>query len=149
MTFINFVVTVLGIAVACIPLVLKLIQYVQKAVKEKNWTALLNLVLELMEEAEEKFADGETRKEWVLAMVQVSEEYLNYEIDVEELSDLIEELCDMSKIVNVVVSDETDESEVELDSEISAGADSISSVTEDATTDDTVTAEDSSTSGDA
>ena len=142
MTFINFVVTVLGIAVACIPLVLKLIQYVQKAVKEKNWTALLNLVLELMEEAEEKFADGATRKEWVLAMVQISEEYLNYEVDVDELSDLIEELCDMSKVVNVVVSDETDESEVELDSE-------NSSVTEDATTDDTVTAEDSSTSGDA
>lgn len=143
MTFINFVVTVLGIAVACIPLVIKLVQYVQKAVKEKNWTALLNLVLELMEEAEEKFTDGETRKEWVLAMVQVSEEYLNYEVDVNELSDLIDELCDMSKIVNVVVSGETDESSAdELDSEISG-------VTEDATTDGTVTAEASSASGDA
>ena len=129
MTFVNFVVMVLGIAVACIPLVLKLVQYVQKAVKEKNWTALLNLVLELMEEAEEKFADGATRKEWVLAMVQVSEEYLNYEVDVDELSDLIEELCDMSKIVNAVVSDEAeedsaDESEVELDSENVADAES-------------------------
>ena len=57
-----------GLAI-CIPLMIKLVQYVQKSVQEKNWSPLLGLLIELMEQAEQKFADGATRKEWVMAMV--------------------------------------------------------------------------------
>ena len=85
---------------ACIPLAYKLIQYVKKATQEKNWAALLGLVISLMEEAETKFTDGATRKEWVMAMVQTSAEYINYPVDTEALGDLIDSLCDMTKIVN-------------------------------------------------
>lgn len=53
-----------------------------------------------MEEAEQKFADGATRKEWVLAMVQTSAEYINYPVDVEALSTMIDSLCGMTQIVN-------------------------------------------------
>lgn len=48
----------------CIPLVVKLVQYVQKAAQEKNWGNLLGLLVELMEEAEIMFDEGATRKEW-------------------------------------------------------------------------------------
>ena len=72
----------------------------KEAVQEKNWTHLLGLVVELMEEAETKFADGATRKEWVMAMVQTSAEYINYPVDTEALSEMIDALCDMTKIVN-------------------------------------------------
>ena len=50
--------------------------------------------------AEKKFADGATRKEWVMAMVQTSAEYINYPVDIQALSDLIDNLCNLTKKVN-------------------------------------------------
>lgn len=85
---------------ACIPLAFKLTEYVKKATQEKNWAALLGLVIELMKESETKFSDGATRKEWVLAMVQTSAEYINYPVDIVALGNLIDTLCDMTKVVN-------------------------------------------------
>ena len=84
----------------CIPLAYKLVEYVKKATQEKNWAALLGLVVSLKEEAEQKFSDGATRKEWVMAMVQTSSEYINYPIDSAALGELIDSLCDMTKVVN-------------------------------------------------
>ena len=97
---VSLVVAVLTGLAACIPLAVKLVQYIQKAVQEKNWGALLGLVVDLMEEAETKFDEGATRKEWVMAMVQTSAEYIAYPIDTAALSDLIDALCDMTNVVN-------------------------------------------------
>lgn len=97
---ISLIVALLTGLATCIPLAYKLVQYVQKATQEKNWAALLGLLIDLMEEAEQKFSDGATRKEWVMAMVQTSAEYINYPIDTEALGNLIDSLCDMTKIVN-------------------------------------------------
>lgn len=117
---VNLVVAVLTGLAACIPLAVKLVQYVQKATQEKNWGALLGLVVDLMEEAEVKFADGATRKEWVMAMVQTSAEYINYPLDTEALSELIDALCDMTKIVNPpTVEESTEEIATSSDEETS------------------------------
>lgn len=97
---INLVVAILTGLAACIPLAVKLVQYVQKATQEKNWGALLGLVVDLMQEAEVKFADGATRKEWVMAMVQTSAEYISYPLDTQALSELIDALVSMTKVVN-------------------------------------------------
>ena len=97
---INVIVAVLAGLATCIPLVVKLVQYVKKATQEKNWGGLLDLVMRLMEQAEKKFADGATRKEWVMAMVQTSAEYINYPVDIQALSDLIDNLCNLTKKVN-------------------------------------------------
>ena len=97
---ISIVVAILTGVAACIPLASKLVQYVQEATQEKNWGMLLGIVVRLMEEAEQKFSDGATRKEWVMAMVQASAEYVSYPMDTDALSDMIDALCDMSKIVN-------------------------------------------------
>ncbi len=100
MEWINYAISILsGLAVA-IPLVVKLVEYVQKAVKEKNWNKLLDMILALMTEAEKKFDDGATRKEYVMAMVKSSAETINYDVDMEAVSKLIDSLCDMSKAVN-------------------------------------------------
>lgn len=88
-----------GLATA-IPLVIKLVEYVQKATKEKNWNKMLDLVIDLMEEAETKFAEGADRKEWVLAMVKASADSINYDVDIEAVGAMIDSLCDMSKVVN-------------------------------------------------
>lgn len=97
---VSLIVAVLTGLASCIPLAVKLVQYIQKAVQEKNWGALLGLVVDLMEEAETKFDEGATRKEWVMAMVQTSAEYIAYPIDTAALSDLIDALCDMTNVVN-------------------------------------------------
>lgn len=97
---VQIVVAILTGLATCIPLVVKLVQYVQTAAKEKNWANLLGLVMSLMEEAEQKFDDGSTRKDWVMAMVKASANYINYPVDEDTLSKMIDSLCDMSKIVN-------------------------------------------------
>ena len=98
---VSLIVAILSGLAASIPLAIKLVQYVQKAAQEKNWAALLGLLVDLMEQAEQKFNDGATRKEWVMAMVQTSAEYINYPIDTEALSQLIDSLVDMTNVINV------------------------------------------------
>ncbi len=88
-----------GIAV-CIPLVVKLCKLVKECQQAKAWRPLLDLLMRLMQEAEVKFADGATRKEYVMAMVQTSAEYVNCPIDLSVLSDMIDGFCDFTKVVN-------------------------------------------------
>ena len=98
---INLIVAILAGLATCIPLAYNLVKYVKKSAQEKNWNALLGLVMELMEQAEKKFADGATRKEWVMAMVQTSAEYVQYPMDVQALSEMIDQLTNLTKNVNV------------------------------------------------
>ena len=100
MEYLDVILSIVAGLAAAIPLVIKLVQYVQKAIKEKNWGQLLDLVMSLMEEAEIKFADGATRKEWVMAMVSASAESINYDIDLAAISGLIDALCALTKTVN-------------------------------------------------
>ena len=94
-----------GLAV-CIPLVYKLIESVKTAAKEKNWGQLLSMVSGYMEEAETKFDDGATRKEWVMAMIIRSSATVNYDIDMDVVSDMIDNLCKLTKKVNAPVKTE-------------------------------------------
>jgi len=106
MDWVNVVVSILsGLAVA-IPLVIELVKYVQKAIKEKNWADLLGLITNLMQEAESKFSDGTERREWCLMMVKASADTINYDIDLVQVGNLIDSLCAMSKIVNAPKEEE-------------------------------------------
>lgn len=88
-----------GIAVV-VPLVVKLVQFVQANVKEKNWNQMLKLVMNLMAEAEEKFTKGAEKKEWVLGELQAMAGTLNYDIEWDVVSDMIDKICDVSKELN-------------------------------------------------
>lgn len=88
-----------GIATA-VPLIIKLVQYVKMAMREKNWSKLLRLVMAQMELAEETFSTGAKRKAYVMYAVMHLAETVDYKIDEAELSELIERLCAMSKVVN-------------------------------------------------
>lgn len=94
-------------AVAIIVLVWQLIKYVKKAVEEKNWTNLVTMVMNYMSEAERLFDDGADKKAWVMGMIQKSAEQINYPIDMDAVSVLIEQLCEMSKKVNPPVQTES------------------------------------------
>ena len=88
-----------GLATA-IPLVVELVKYVKESVREKNWGRLVSLVLTLIQEAEEKFDNGADRREWVLSMVQASADTINYDINIDLVGELVDNLCTMSKVVN-------------------------------------------------
>ena len=100
MEWYEMITSILSGFVIAIPLVIKLVEYVSMAIKEKNWNNLLALIMRLMAEAEEKFDNGADRKSWVLGMVEASAETINYDIDLAVVGDLIDSLCSMSKQVN-------------------------------------------------
>lgn len=103
MDWVKIVVDVLAGLAVVIPLVVKLVESVQCATKEKNWNTLLKMTIEYMKTAERKFEDGATRKEWVMAMVQTSAVTINYELDdvaMAKISDLIDSICDAADIIN-------------------------------------------------
>lgn len=83
------------------PLVIALVKYVRQSIQEKNWNNLVKLVLELISTAEEKFETGAERKEWVIDMVRVAENQINFDIDEETLSNLIDDLVNLTKKVNI------------------------------------------------
>lgn len=88
-----------GIAIL-IPLTYKLIQFVQTATKEKNWNQMLKLVMNLMAEAEKQFDKGSDKKEWVMGELRALAGTLNYDIDWDVVSDMIDSICDVSKELN-------------------------------------------------
>lgn len=100
MEWVKLLVSVLAGLATAIPLVVELVRYVQMAVKERNWSKVVDMVMDLMKAAEGKFETGAERKEWVLAMVKASADTINYDIDMVVISDLIDSLCSMSKVVN-------------------------------------------------
>lgn len=85
---------------AAIPLAIQLVKYVKQAVKERNWNIVLKKVMDLMEIAETKFAEGAERKEWVLAMLKAGADGINYDIDYDAIAEMIDRLCKMSKVIN-------------------------------------------------
>ena len=91
-----------GIAVA-IPLIIKLVNVVKDSVKEKNWNLLMKMTMDYMTEAEKNIASGAERKQWVMSMVIASASNINYPMtdeDVKKIEDLIDAICDASKILN-------------------------------------------------
>lgn len=91
-----------GIAVA-IPLIIKLVNVVKDATRSKNWNLLIKMTMDYMTEAEKNIASGAERKQWVMSMVIASASNINYPMtdeDVKKIEDLIDAICDASKILN-------------------------------------------------
>ena len=86
---------------AVIPLMIALIKYVQKAAEDKNWNIIVKMVLDLMVQAEKDYSTGAERKEFVMNQMKVMAETVDFEIDWDKVSDLIDALCDMAHEVNV------------------------------------------------
>ena len=84
-----------------IPLLIELVKYIRKSIKEKNWQSMLQIAMNLMAEAETKFDSGAEKKEWVLSMVKASAKSINYDIDEESLSQLIDIIIGLNKKVNI------------------------------------------------
>lgn len=98
--WIQFIVAVLSGLCVCIPLVQKVVALTKKNVQEKNWPAMMDMVMGYMETAEEMFESGADKKAWVLGMIEESASTVNYEIDMDVVSAMIDQICSTSKVVN-------------------------------------------------
>ena len=113
MSWVDIVVSILSGLAVCIPLVVQLVNAVRASVKEKNWSQIVAIVLDLMKQAETLFAEGAARKAWVMASVESAAKSINYNYDdvaKQKVSDMIDAICATAKIVNAeeVADDEVD-----------------------------------------
>lgn len=101
LNWVEIVISILTGLAAAIPLVVQLVKYDAKGRgKRRTWNKMLDMVMDLMKTAEGMFVKAADRKEWVLAMIKGSADSINYDVDIEAISELIDSLCDMSKVVN-------------------------------------------------
>ena len=113
MSWVDIVVSILSGLAVCIPLVVKLVNVVSTSVKEKNWSQIVDIVLDLMKEAETLFSEGAAKKAYVMASVESAAKSINYnydEVAKQKVSDMIDAICATAKVVNAeeVESDEVD-----------------------------------------
>ena len=103
MNIITWILEHITAVAAVIGLICSTVIYVGKAVKGQNWGAFWALVIADMTAAEGMFDTGVERKEWVMSMLAAHAKSCNYPLDqaaIEKISDMIDSLCDMSKVVN-------------------------------------------------
>ena len=96
----TIIIPILTGLVTAIPLVIKLVDVIQKAHKEKNWKAVVQLVLVLMKEAEQNYTNGADKKQYVMSSVKAMEKSLQYDIDEEAISELIDAVVEATKRIN-------------------------------------------------
>jgi hypothetical protein len=97
----NIVLPIISGLVAAIPLVIKLVEVSQRVIKEKNWTAVMQLVLKLMAEAEENYETGAEKKEYVLDSIKALQETLNYDVDLNAIGAMVDSIAKTSKHINI------------------------------------------------
>lgn len=92
-----------GLAII-IPLVIELVKKTKEAIKEKNWSEIVKVAIDLMVSVEGKHRDGEEKKAWVLEGVRVASQSIDYNYDAiaeQKISDMIDAVCKASKSINV------------------------------------------------
>ena len=110
--WVNLVVSVLSGLVICIPLAMQLVKFVRQFVQEKNWNKIIEMVTEYMITAEGLYANGNEKKAWVLEMLKTSAKVSNFDLTEENLlkiSELIDQMCVLSKKINVNTEIQTEE----------------------------------------
>ena len=100
MEWLELIIAILSGIAACIPLVIKLIDMVQKAQKEKNWQIVVQMVLAMMKEAEQNYTDGADKKSYVISSIKAMEHTLQYDIDEQAIGELIDTIIDATKNIN-------------------------------------------------
>ena len=111
MSWVEIVVSILSGLAVCIPLVVQLVNVVRASVKEKNWSQIVAIVLDLMNQAETLFSEGAARKAWVMAGVESAAKSINYnydEVAKQKVSDMIDAICATAKIVNAEGAEENE-----------------------------------------
>mgnify|MGYP007012555009 CR=1 FL=1 len=99
--FVEYLPAILVGLAAIIPLVTALVKYVTRAAEDKNWNIIVKMVLDLMVQAEHDYSSGIERKEFVMNQMKVLAATVDFKVDWDKVSDLIDALCEMAHEVNV------------------------------------------------
>lgn len=110
--WIGIVISILTGITTCIPLVIKLVEVIKETVKSKNWTAVMQLVLKLMAEAEDNYSTGADKKTYVMDSIEAMKDTLNYEVDMDAVSAMIDSIIIASKRINVQATEVATEEEI-------------------------------------
>lgn len=105
----NLILTIVAGILVCIPLVIKLVNVTREAVRSKNWYQIVKIVSELMQTAEALIVSGAEKKKYVLSMLATVVKQIDYEMtesDWQKVSDLIDQLAAMAKVVNTPINDD-------------------------------------------
>lgn len=92
-----------GLAII-IPLVIELVKATKNSIKEKNWSEIVKVAIDLMVSVEGKHREGAEKKAWVLEGVRVAAQSINYDYDViaeQKISDMIDAICTAAKTINI------------------------------------------------
>lgn len=103
MEWLNIVVSILSGLAVCIPLVVNLVSVVRDLIKERNWANLIKMAMTFMVSAEDNFATGAEKKEWVMDSIRDAAKAINYNYDAEaeaKMSDLVDSICNLTKQIN-------------------------------------------------
>lgn len=101
----NLIIAILSGLVTTIPLVVQLVKYVKAAIQEKNWSKVMKLILNLMTEAEKNYATGAERKQYVISSIESIKDTLNYQVDMNQISKIIDEIVKASKTINAEITE--------------------------------------------
>lgn len=101
--WIELIIAILSGLVTAIPLAIQLVKYVKAAIQEKNWSKIMKLVLNLMTEAEKVYLTGAERKQYVISAIESIKDTLNYQVDMDQISHMIDEIVKASKTINAEV----------------------------------------------
>lgn len=104
LSWIKLGITVLSTLAVIIPLGYKLYKTINEIVQEKQWDRLMSLVISYMIEAENLMIKGEDKKKYVLSLIANTAKQVGYEIkdgDMEKISQLIDEICSATKLINL------------------------------------------------
>jgi hypothetical protein len=96
----KIVLPILSGIVTAIPLVIQLVKFINAAIKEKNFANIMKIVIDLLPEAEEKFSTGEERKAYVMDNIRSLSQTLDYEVDFDKISEMIDAIIGITKRVN-------------------------------------------------
>jgi hypothetical protein len=103
MEWYEIVIKVLSSIIVILPLVVKLVDVTTAYVREQNWNKIIVMVTEYMVAAESMFSNGADKKSWVMEMIKTSAKVSNFDLteeNLEKISELIDELCALSKQIN-------------------------------------------------
>lgn len=103
MEWLNTLVSVLSGLAVCIPLVVNLVIAVKDLIKERNWASLVKIAMGFMASAEDNFATGAEKKEWVMDSVRDAAKAIDYNYDANaesKMSDLVDSICNLTKQIN-------------------------------------------------
>lgn len=95
--WLGFIIAVAAAAATLIPLGVALYKKMKGAVETNDWVPVMSLVISLMADAKERFEHGSDKKEWVLGQLRVIAQEMNYNLDEEAVSKLIDSICDLGK----------------------------------------------------